>query len=267
MNMVARFTAPPRGEPSRLPIAVELLGLPGSGKSALGRALLKQCGENATVVKLRDAVAPLVFARGALRAALPFASQCLRMRSRRWYRYSIMVHLEAHYDAIRLLRGRCELAVLDQGPVYLLSVLKRALREPRSGNAPSFLRYWDRSVDLWARTLQLVVLLDGPDEVLYERIQRRGTPHPLLNRPLQDARQYFERSRRTREGLLELIRSRADGLVVMRIPSDTMEPDETAARVGAFLNVEKDRLLADGEQPGDARERQSRDVAASDGSA
>jgi hypothetical protein len=231
-------------------MAIELLGLPGSGKSSLGNALVARYGDVVGAVRLRGTVGPLDVARGALRAALPFVSQCPRMPSRRWYRYTTMVHLEVHRDVLRLLSGRCTVAVLDQGPVYLLSVLQRAMREPHSGNARWFLRYWDRAVDQWARTLSLVVLLDGPADLLHERIQRRGSPHPLLGRSVQDARQHLDRSRRSRDRLLDLICSRAGGPAVLRIPSDLLDPDAAAVRVGECVGLEQGPLAADGRRSG-----------------
>ena len=218
-----------------LPLTVELVGPSGSGKTSLGRALVALDGGTVASVNLHSSVGAARRAWNALRAAGPFVSQCARMPSRPCYRYITMIQLQSYHDMLRRWRSRCTVALLDQGPVYLLSILQRALRSDGGANARSFQRYWDAALDAWAHTLRMVVVLDGPNEVLRERILRRGTPHPFFNVPVAETAPFFARGRESQDRIVTALRKRNADLAVLKIQVGDLTPDEVARRVHVHL--------------------------------
>lgn len=218
-----------------LPFAVELVGPAGSGKTSVQRALTALDGGVVESVRLRGRVSVGRLCQNALWAVGPFVSQFTRMPSRPWYRYGVMIQLQSYDDVLQRWGSRCPVALLDQGPVYLLSILQRALRSPDCANARGFLRYWDATLDAWAHRLGLIVVLDGPNEVLHERIVRRGTPHPLAHSSRAEAVEVFARGRESWARILTALRRRNRDLGVLEISIGEPTPDEIARRVRVHL--------------------------------
>ena len=54
---------------------------------------------------------------------------------------------------------------------------------------------WDRVLQQWTETLDLVIWLDAPDDVLIERVQTRGRQHRMKNAAADDAAQFLSRYR------------------------------------------------------------------------
>jgi hypothetical protein len=212
------------------PVVVELAGPAGSGKSSLVRHLVGPGAAGYTQGALRGRIGRTGIARGALRVALPFAAQAARMPSRPLYRFRIMVQLECHLALLRRWRGVREVVVLDQGPVYLLSILQRALRgDGRDSRA--FVRYWEDTVSRWSRTIDLVVVLDAPDAVLHERVQRRGSPHPLLGRSLAQAAGPLAEGRQSRDSVLAALRACNPSLATVELHAGELPLEALAERV------------------------------------
>jgi hypothetical protein len=224
------------------PPAVELVGSSGSGKSSLLRALLK-LGAGAIVRSDLDRdTGRLQIMRHAARAAVLFAGQATRVPSRPLYRFGLMVQLESHLGLLRQRRGTDAVVILDQGPVYLISILQRALRRDGT-DSRRFLRYWEDLLDTWSRVLRMVVVLDAEDDLLYRRIQQRGSPHPLLGRPRADMARFFEVARRSSAMVLEELSRRNPRLRIAHLPAGEMTPEETARTVQWHL----DEVLAGGD--------------------
>jgi hypothetical protein len=74
--------------------------------------------------------------------------------------------------------------VFDQGPVYTLV----RLHEDQDQNSASIELWRRRKLAQWAATLDLVLLLDAPDDVLVERIRGRVKAHALKLGPDASAR-------------------------------------------------------------------------------
>jgi thymidylate kinase len=63
----------------------------------------------------------------------------------------------------------------DQGPVYTMVRLQDAAFVAAEDSR--LRRWWELKLDEWSRTLDLLVLLDAPNEILIERIRRRSKSH------------------------------------------------------------------------------------------
>jgi broad-specificity NMP kinase len=210
------------------PIVMEITGASGSGKSSLARALAGT-GGGVAHVSLRGNVSAAQVTRGALRAAVPFASQLVRLPSRPWYRFGLMVQLQCYAELLRRLEGRRGIVVLDQGPVYLMSIIQRALTG--SNDRPRFLRYWSDTLDFWSRALHLVVVLDAPGDLLLDRIRQRGTPHPLLGKSPEKAARDLAQARRSQKRILDALCARRQGPEVLEIATGGLEVEEVARRI------------------------------------
>ncbi|HEU5209580.1 MAG TPA: hypothetical protein VFU06_09225 [Longimicrobiales bacterium] len=217
------------------PAVVEIVGPGGSGKSSLVGLL---AGDDRAVVhaSLRNHLPLGDFVRSGARVFRPFLAQIPRIPSRRWYRLEVMVQLQAHAAVVARLAARgTHTIVLDQGPVYLLSILQRAHAAAGRRNALAFQRYWDESLAFWRRTLRLLVVLDAPDMVLYERIQTRATRHPLLHRELQSAMLKIQRGRESRARIIDALLAGRDAPALLGVDTSALSPVQVAEQVRSRL--------------------------------
>jgi adenylate kinase family enzyme len=214
---------------------VELVGLPGTGKTTVVSALVETGQGRIQRVRLRGWRSMVFSARNVFVVAIPFAHQWRRIRGRRWNRFSMMVRLQTLGDLLAPARTRgSEIVLLDQGPVYMLSILQRALQDPDSPtvNSPRFETYWRQTLAAWAERLDCVVQLEASDDVLHQRIIRRGTMHPALRLTAEQAARSFETTRRSRERILRSLQSTASGgPLVVSLRTDLLTIEDTVSEI------------------------------------
>jgi hypothetical protein len=218
---------------------VELVGPAGSGKSTLRARLIDRDDGEFCSVSLRESLRAIALITAVRATAVPFLTQARRMPTRPFYRFKLMVQLHAHGRNLRRLCAGHSAIVYDQGPVYLLSILQRALRAD-GADSYAFRRYWEATLEGWANALDLIVVLDAPDAELYERIQRRGSRHRLLKRSVGEAARSFERGRRSRAAVLAALATRNSGLRILQVPSAA----DSAEGIARAVAAEVERLRA-----------------------
>lgn len=149
-------------------VAVELLGPPASGKSTLLDALANQETRIACVDRARTPSGMPYLARAA-KAVAPLAlRERLTWQQTRW-----IVRAEA--GALFIRHGaptHTPAVVFAQGPAYSLARL--ADSNPRT---PKFAAWWSATMQQLAKLLDVVVVLDAPDDVLLHRIRTRAKAH------------------------------------------------------------------------------------------
>jgi hypothetical protein len=212
-------------------LALELTGLPATGKSTLAAALTEA---GAGVVAPRPGAwrAASLLVRNAGALSLPFALQCRAMGRRRWNRFHLMVRLQTLDNLLSTSHARGPTAVvLDQGPVYMLSILQRALHSPDGTVHPGFRRYWDHTIATWRDRLGLIVELDAEDDALRRRILARAKPHPVKAMSADEARTWFARSRLSRRRIVEALAAGPSGPGVLRLDTDREPPRKCVRRI------------------------------------
>ena len=176
------------------PIAVvELVGLPGAGKTTVARAL---AALETVVVRSRYRAWSTVpaYAHTAIRLAPAMASS---LGGSSWRERRRLLRLASSEGV--LLRARRDpgvaTVVFDQGPVYLL----RQLAAPRDPVAALRAVYLER----WASLMDLILVLDASDEVLLGRTRTREKDHRLKDAPIEDARRGLAEERRSQTRVLD----------------------------------------------------------------
>lgn len=221
---------------------IEIVGPPGSGKSSLVRSLMEKDAD-AVRVRVREDLSRADVLASALRAIPPFLGQASRMNGRRWYRFLSMVQLEAHRTAVARMRMRTGTLLLDQGPVYLSAIVERA-RNATGADARAFSRFLERTAQFWSEVLTAVVLLDAADDVLLERIRRRGTAHSLIDRGASDAARSLARTRKSLGAAARSLSSREGGPMLIELDSSAMAAGDLADVVRQRLSPTRARGAA-----------------------
>jgi adenylate kinase family enzyme len=217
----------PRDGSARL---VEVLGLPGTGKTTVVRALASHDG-----IEVRSRYRSLdnapAYAAAAVRCApMLFASPPA------WPDRNRIVRAESSWAiARRAFRGRTDALVFDQGPLFLLKQVSETARRSRA------IAVWraDR-LRRWGRTLDLVVLLDAPNDVLVRRIHDRPKDHVLRDIPEDVAVRALDADRRSFDALLADL-SRGGPVRIERLDTSAAPVeatvDATLRRISTFAGT------------------------------
>lgn len=186
----------------RAPVIVEIVGPAGAGKTTVLSALNRRHAEIHPVYAFRRLRYVPVYAACAV-SLLPFL---LRQGLRgRWYggrEINRMIRLKAIY---RILQRRTaetgSITILDQGPVYTLTVLAGFGSE--STKDGGFTEWWEKTLQEWVGTLDLIIWLDAPDDVLLQRIHGRDKQHLVKDKPEQEAIDFLMRCRRVYRRIID----------------------------------------------------------------
>ncbi len=160
------------------PAVIELVGPAGVGKTTLSEQLEASGQAARGTIWL---VPKPVLLHGTLRQ-LPTALTLYRETGKfLWKEIKHLARLDALHTFVRTTHWNgTRLVVLDEGPVYTLSWLQvLGHRRFVYGRPAAFLR---RTLERWARSLDAIVMLDAPDEVLISRIRGRKKPHLMKGR-------------------------------------------------------------------------------------
>lgn len=212
------------GPGSRRAIVVEVLGLPATGKTTVVDGIASADG--AVAVRRRSPADVAAHALSAIRLTSPLVTMvtkgCTPKDRNRLIRLGACSAI-----ARRHVRRGAEAFVFDQGPVFLLRQLAGSGGACGAAIEPSWSGYLER----WARALDLVVVLDAPDEVVLERVRARTKAHPLQRLSDAEACRHLAEDRQAFDLVLELLASHGT-VRERRIDTSMMSPDETRASVG-----------------------------------
>jgi predicted kinase len=154
------------------PLLVELVGLAGAGKTTIAPALQRLDPE----IRARPRVSWPWHVAGVPPLVPTFASLHWPFRGVLTNEMKSILRLRALYRVARNATG-CRVLLFDEGPVYMLA--RTLVYGGKNIQTRGFARWWRRAIAQWAATLDVIVWLDAPDEVLSLRIHSRPKWHPL----------------------------------------------------------------------------------------
>nr|MBA2244796.1 hypothetical protein [Gemmatimonadota bacterium] len=120
-------------------------------------------------------------------------------------------------------------------PVYLLYLIQKGLAPKPESNSGAFEKYWERTLARWAKSLDLLVVLEASDEVLYQRIRSRNQKHLLQGRGWTEARSFFLRARMQRDLILAGLQRQKNAPAVIHIDTGSTEVPALAAQLRETL--------------------------------
>jgi thymidylate kinase len=170
----------------RPPMVVEIVGPAGAGKTTILSALNKHDEKIRPIYGFRRKRYIPFYVKHAI-LLLPFL--LLQYAKGRWYssrEINRMIRLKATRQILEHQVAKEGLLILlDQGPIYTLSVL--AGFGSQNTKNQDFVKWWEKTLQEWAITLDLIIWVDAPDEVLLERIQTRDKQHLVKKKSNQEA--------------------------------------------------------------------------------
>lgn len=193
------------------PRLIEIVGPAGAGKTTLGHALctgIERCIEakRLRIRSFRNApyclshalfLTPTWFRLARKRCQLSREEVKKMLYLKGWYR--VLENQWTHPDHI---------IIIDQGPLFNLATLH--------GFGPTELKtrqhdnWWNSMFVDWATTLDAIVWLDGPDDVLIDRINSRIEFHMVKNSPNSDAERLLAAYRSAYDYVLSALTAHRD---------------------------------------------------------
>jgi hypothetical protein len=210
---------------------IELVGPPGAGKTTLARFLLSRhddmCVQPCPYFRrLRD---DPFFVRSTVVSA-PTILRLYRNRKDGLLTYrdvALMTILQGwHRELKRLARRGGKTIILEEGAVCGLAKLHGFGSEPiRSEYAK---RWWDEVYERWAKTLDLVVLLEASVPTLLQRVRSRSQQFEIGKMTDEQAMEYLASIRVAQGQVLSALTAIPGGPQILRFNSEDCTPDQIA---------------------------------------
>jgi AAA domain len=212
------------------PRLVELAGPAGAGKSATRRSLIARTHLRQGMIWGLPARSLLSNGMQLIPSFIPLWREAHRPL---WDETRHMVRLRTLREALGQGEPRRPAIIFDEGPVFAMAWL-RGFGHPvmRSATADA---WWRTTVREWARLMDLVVVLDAPDEVLGRRIRNRPEDHEVKQASDPELARWMERFRQSLEWVLGRLILEA-GVSVLRLDTSTDSPAQLAERTLAALD-------------------------------
>jgi deoxyadenosine/deoxycytidine kinase len=145
-----------------------------------------------------------------------------------------MVRLTAWQRRLRLEpRQSGDIVLLDHGPIFKLVRLREF--GPEFVNSIAYQKWWERILQQWCDTLDVVIWLDAPDDVLLERIQTRSTEHRMKEKAPVEAFEFLSHYRTCYQRIVDNCVSKGNPLV-LRCDTERDTLDQTVTRILAMLD-------------------------------
>lgn len=216
---------------------IEIVGIAGAGKSTLTRALAQRYPRCTVADSLHTRVAAhWPYVAHSLPRVLPLLARTARQRPMlSWEELKFVVYVS---EWTRYLRSRPEhrsvVTVLDQGPIFALA---RLLWSGKPVTSSEWFQSWlSEMVGRWSLELDAIVVLQAPDEVLLERINRRDRLHDVKGKSTSDALRLLESHRSAYTRVLDAF-DRREGPRALRFDSSRMPAEAIAEELANLFEV------------------------------
>jgi broad-specificity NMP kinase len=219
-----------RSQQRRPPRLVELAGPAGVGKSTISHTLRRRCAATqGTIWGLP--VLPLL--GNGVQMVPTLLGLWLHSRSLLWDESRHMVRLRTLQRDLLKEQVANTQVVFDEGPIFALAWLRGFGHESMRSDVSD--AWWRLTLSQWARTVDIIVVLDAPDSVLAHRIRTRPMWHEVKQASDPEISIWMARFRAALNWVLAGLAVEG-GPAVIRMTTDQEQPERIAERVAAALD-------------------------------
>lgn len=227
---------------SGAPRFIELIGPAGAGKSSFAEALVQTCEqvETGTPPYFRKYADLPFFIKNSVKFLPVFIQLLLDPEQKNPTPRQIiwMITLQGWHQNMNVKKTSSkEVTFLDQGPIFIMTDLYRF----RCLNLHNKVikKWWVEVIKNWARTLDMVVWLDSPNEILIERIRRRSKWHLMKNRNDADLAFFLEDYRNCFNRILSSLHLYNKNIRVIRFNTSRESMEGMVDRLLVELEIKK----------------------------
>lgn len=176
------------------PLILEIVGVAGAGKSTLYKLLRER---NPKITKPEPPF-KLKYTRYMIYTYLYWYPIYVKKYAKdRWFNWTEirnMGYLETWQPYLRKQAIEKDLImILDPGSIYWLTQLKGF--GPAITKDERYLAWWEKMKTRWLNSLDIVIWLDAPSDLLFERVLTRGEWHESMSMGKEDVLSSFTRYR------------------------------------------------------------------------
>jgi cytidylate kinase len=217
------------------PLVVEILGPAGSGKTTILNALSRRDTKIRPDFPLsRTEKIPYLISNTF--TLLP--TYLRQYRNTRWFdRREIrsMVYLKAGLHVLgQQVSNNGRVTVLDHGPIYRLAFLREF--GPEITNSQSYKLWWESLFKEWVTTLDIVIWLDAPNDILWKRIRARDRWHMIKDKCEHEAFEFLTRYRASFEQTIAESRIYCQ-IKLLRFDTSQESVERTSEKILAALDA------------------------------
>ena len=220
-------------------LIIEIIGPAGAGKTTIHKELTNK------VPRIHGATFPQVwklayfpfFLKNILQI-LPSIFFSMKNTERNLSRREIawMAILNGWFQLLnKNQRKISEIIVLDQGPIFLMTILK--------GFGPDILKqsylesWWKKIYFHWSQTLNLVIWLDTSDETLIQRINARVSDHIIKGKTGQEVNEFITIFRSNFDYIMENMIKNDPKIRMIKINTGKISIDQVVDQVVSEVNL------------------------------
>jgi deoxyadenosine/deoxycytidine kinase len=186
-------------------LIVEVIGPAGAGKTTLVQALSQRSMNVQVDFPLPKTKKIPIFIRNTLFLLPTFLRHHRNSRWFNWRETRSMAYLVAGLQALRQPASNSNaVTILDHGPIYRLAFLREL--GPEITESQRYKRWWTNLLIQWIDIIDVIIWLDAPNHVLWERIRARDRSHSIKEKGENEAFAFLSRYRMSFEETI------ADGL-------------------------------------------------------
>jgi len=221
------------------PRIIELVGPPGSGKTTVTE-ILKTKNKNVSVE-----IFPFInnrkdlpfFALNLMRLTPDIFHFFLNAKGKRFPAkrdIALMTILTGwNLTLKKITSSNDQMVILEEGAICLLAKLNGfgsdVLRETCAAG------WWHKTNRKWAHTLDMVIVLDTPNDVLLKRIRSRELQYEIKNMPNEEAHQYLAQIQEAETHAISNLKDEEDGPAVFHLSTLDKSPDQIATEINNIL--------------------------------
>jgi thymidylate kinase len=240
ISLVAHMAGEAEKPIKKRPIVVEVCGPAGSGKTGLAELLVSARNDVRGIRRFRKRQ-NLHVLLGAV-PSLAFQTARFLHRSRRLDREGLhgVLFLDLMHRRIDNLVQEPQVILCDEGPVFMIAKMIRKWRSGAKTGVDE--REIRRQVDGWASRIDMVLLLDAPEEELCRRIKSRTKNHVVKEASTQEIHEFIRTWKAALEEACRMLHERGGTRI---LDFNTAEKSFDSIAEEFRLLMDADKLQAD----------------------